>query len=76
MDEARAVLERLERIEALDRAGAGRGDLLAELRALLEEAEAWSQLEGGEAGERAVDGVRSALECTHDRNRLTQIPIA
>lgn len=61
MDEARAVLERLERIEALDRAGAGRGDLLAELRALLEEAEVWSRVEGGDAGERAVAGLRSAL---------------
>ena len=61
MDEARAVLERLERIEALDRSGAGRADLLAELRALLEEAQAWSRVEGGDAGERAVDGLRSAL---------------
>ena len=61
VDEARAVLERLERIEALDRAGAGRADLLAELRALLDEAEAWSRMEGGDAGERAVDGLREAL---------------
>ena len=43
MEEARAVLERLERIEALDRAGAEPGELLAELRALLAEAEAWSR---------------------------------
>jgi hypothetical protein len=64
MDEARAVLERLERIEALDRADAERGDLLAELRALLEEAEAWARVEGGDAGERAVDGLRTAL--AHD----------
>ena len=55
MDEARAVLERLERIEALDRAGAGRGALLPELRALLEEAEAWSSTEGGDAGADAVE---------------------
>jgi hypothetical protein len=61
MDEARAVLERLERIEALDRAGAGRKALLAELRGLLEEAEAWSSVEGGDAGEDAVEGLRSAL---------------
>lgn len=61
VDEARAVLERLERIEALDRAGAGRAALLAELRALLDEAEAWSRMEGGDAGERAVDGLRQAL---------------
>ena len=61
MDEARAVLERLERIEALDRAGADRPALLAELRALLADAEAWSRVEGGDAGECAVDNLRSAL---------------
>ena len=61
MDEARAVLERLERIEALDRAGADRPTLLTELRALLVDAEAWSKTEGGDAGESAVDNLRSAL---------------
>jgi hypothetical protein len=61
MEEARAVLERLERIEALDRAGADRGALLGELRALLVDAEAWSRTEGGDAGENAVDNLRSAL---------------
>ena len=61
MDEARAVLARLERIEALDRAGAGRAALLAELRGLLEEAEAWSSMEGGDAGAAAVDDLRNAL---------------
>jgi hypothetical protein len=61
MDEARAVLERLERIEALDRAGADRSILLAELRGLLGDAEAWSRAEGGDAGECAVDNLRSAL---------------
>jgi hypothetical protein len=61
MDEARAVLGRLERIQALERAGAGKPALLAELRALLVEAEAWSKAEGGEAGERAVADLRRAL---------------
>lgn len=61
MDEARAVLERLERIEALDRAGADRPTLLTELRGLLADAEAWSEAEGGDAGESAVDNLRSAL---------------
>jgi hypothetical protein len=61
MDESRAVLERLERIELLDRAGAGPSELLSELRALLAEAEEWSRSEGGDAGEAAVDGLRSAL---------------
>jgi len=61
MDEARAVLERLERIGSLESAGAGRPELLAELKALLREAEVWSRAEGGDAGERAVDCLRAAL---------------
>jgi len=62
MEEARAVLERLERIEALERVGASRPELLDELRLLMLEAESWSRAEGGDAGERAVAGLRSALE--------------
>ena len=54
VDESQAVLERLARIEALDRAAAEPGELVAELRALLAEAEAWSRREGGDAGARAV----------------------
>ena len=61
MEEARAVLARLERIEALERGGASRPELLDELRLLVREAEAWSWAEGGDAGERAVEGLRSAL---------------
>ena len=61
MDEARTVLDRLERIERLEREGAAQADLLVELRALVDEAQAWSRAEGGEAGEHAVDGLRSAL---------------
>lgn len=61
MEESQAVLERLARIEALDRAGADPHELVAELRALLGEAEAWSRTEGGDAGARAVDKLRSAL---------------
>jgi hypothetical protein len=61
MEESRAVLDRLQRIEALDRAGAGPSELLHELRALLGEAEEWSKTEGGDAGEGAVDGLRTAL---------------
>jgi len=55
------VLERLERIEALDRARAEPGEIVAELRALLDEATEWSRVEGGDAGERAVEGLRTAL---------------
>jgi hypothetical protein len=47
MDEARRVLARLERIEALERGGAPPGVVLAELRALLDEAEAWAECERG-----------------------------
>src|SRR5438445_476301 len=46
MDEARAVLHRLERIEALEREGANPAAMLAELRELVHEAEVWARLEG------------------------------
>ena len=46
MEEARAVLARLERIEALEREGAGVGPLLAELRELVREAGLWAEREG------------------------------
>lgn len=59
---SRAILERLERIEALDRAGAKPGLLMGELRALLVEAEEWSRTEGGEAGARAAAQLRGALD--------------
>ncbi len=61
VEEARAVLERLVRIERLRREGALPEVLLDELRALLCEAEEWSRVEGGDAGERAVAGLRDAL---------------
>ena len=62
MEEARSALERFERIESMRRANAGPVELLAELRALLREAEAWVQEEGGDAGSRAaVSRLREAL---------------
>jgi hypothetical protein len=61
MEESRAVLKRLERIEALDRAGAEPVELVAELRGLLADATEWSNAEGGDAGERAVGRLRTAL---------------
>jgi hypothetical protein len=45
MDEARAVLNRLERIEALEREGADAGLLLPELHELVREATAWAERE-------------------------------
>lgn len=63
MDEARAVLRRLERIEALERERAPVRSLLAEVHALVEEAEAWAALEegGAEAARTALDRCRAAL---------------
>jgi hypothetical protein len=62
MDEAYRVLARLARIEALDRGTADPGELLAELRALLREAEDWTRAEGGEAeAKAAVERLRRAL---------------
>jgi hypothetical protein len=61
VDEARQVLGRLARIEALERDGAPADLLLEELRLLLAEAEAWSRREGGEAGAEAVGKLRAAL---------------
>jgi hypothetical protein len=45
MEEARAVLARLERIDALERACADPVLVLAELRELVREAEAWARRE-------------------------------
>ena len=55
------MLDRLARIESLDTEGAPPAVLLAELRALLAEAEAWSQVEGGGRSAVAVERLRSAL---------------
>jgi hypothetical protein len=45
MEEARAVLVRLERIEVLERAGADPAVVLDELRELVHEAETWARRE-------------------------------
>ena len=61
VDEALAVIRRLDRIEALEREGAHPTTLLAELRELVREAEAWSRVEGDERAERAVERVEEAI---------------
>jgi hypothetical protein len=61
VDEARAVIQRLNRIEALDGEGAHPAALLAELRELVREAEAWARLEGDERAEEAVERCRQAI---------------
>jgi hypothetical protein len=58
---SRQVLDRLARIDALERSGAAPADLLSELRALVFEAEVWARTEGGDAAGEAVERIRSAL---------------
>ena len=60
MDEARAVLARLERIEALDRDGAGATALLAELRELVREATEWADVERDPQARAAVAALAAA----------------
>jgi hypothetical protein len=61
MDEARAVLARLERIEMLDRAGAAPGALLGELQQLVREAEVWARRERDPAAVAAAADCAAAL---------------
>jgi hypothetical protein len=58
MDAIEQVLERLARIEALDRGRAGVPALLEELRELVGEAEAWARLEGDRRAREAADKLR------------------
>lgn len=55
MDEARTVIRRLERIETLQSEQAPAAALLAEVRQLLREGEAWLAAERDGAGSRAPD---------------------
>ena len=63
MEEARRVLERLDRVEQLHLAGAPAAAVLDELRALVGEAEDWLAAEGpgAEAAGRALERCRDAL---------------
>jgi hypothetical protein len=58
MDEARRVIDRLERIERLRGDGAPAGVLLGEVRALLADGERWLATERVEG----LDEARNALE--------------
>ena len=62
MDESR-VLARLDRIDELDRSGAAPGELLAELRGLLREAEALAREHANTTSEteEVVGRLRTAL---------------
>jgi hypothetical protein len=67
MDEARAVLARLERIEALEREGAGVPSLLAELRELVREAGAWAEQERDPRAREAAETLaRAHLQRAHE----------
>jgi hypothetical protein len=68
MEEARRVLARLDRIEALERDRALPGELLGELRSLLEEAEAWVRTERG-VPETATDAVERCRQMLQDTSR-------
>jgi len=63
MEEARAVLHRLERIETLEREGAPARSLLAEVHALLAEVEAWvaTERDGTDLAEQALRRCRDAV---------------
>ena len=62
MEEAR-VHARLDRIDALDREGAPPGEVLAELRGLLRDAESWTREQRRSTGgnEEVVERLRTAL---------------
>ena len=72
MDEARTVLRRLRRIEALEREGAPARSLLAEVRALIEEAAAWVEAEGpgADLAEAALGRCRESLASGAEGGRL------
>lgn len=61
MDEARAVIDRLARIEKLDRGHAPPAVLLEELRGLVRDAEVWARAEGDERAAAAVGRCDAAL---------------
>ena len=61
MEVTDALLRRLRRIEELDRRAAPADELLAELRALVDEAEAWVRHEGDDRAAAAVDRCRTTL---------------
>jgi len=72
MDEALVVLERIRRIEALQRERAGPHALLAEVERLVVEAERWLGAEGGDDKAAAsFDRVNGAVT----RTRKAMIPM-
>jgi hypothetical protein len=76
MEEARAVLARLERIEALEREGAGVKPLLAELRELVREATAWAERERDPRARAAAAALAAAEDDRLHGSHQTLIPSA
>jgi hypothetical protein len=74
MDEARAVLARLERIEVLDRSRADPALLLGELRELVHEAEAWARREHDAEALGAAERLAGAARARPDEKRATLVP--
>lgn len=74
VDQARAVIDRLERIEALRQGDAPAGVLLGEVRALLAEAEAWA--EADYPGERALDALERCREAVTAGERAAEQTLA
>ena len=62
MDVVDQVLKRLARIDELERARAGRPELLDELRRLVRDAEAWARAEGDERAAGAVEKLQKGVE--------------
>jgi hypothetical protein len=73
VDEALKVMDRLARIESLERQGCAAELLLGEVRALLHEAEAWVRAEPGgtERAAQALDRSREALTAGKTREEVT-----
>jgi hypothetical protein len=74
VEQARAVLGRLERIESLRQADAPVGVLLGEVRALLAEAEAW--VEADRPGERALEALERSREALEAGERKAERALA
>ena len=62
MEPSAEVVARIDRIGALDRSGATPGELLAELRELVREAEAWAARSPREPCDAATEATRGAIE--------------
>jgi hypothetical protein len=60
--EAERVLARLERIRTLEGSRAADAELLAELRGLVRDAEAWARLEGDARAREAASKLRERTE--------------